>query len=102
MNFGFSNLLGSPYRGGNACFHKDVLYVSVGNRVAKVQLDTTVTSVLKFETQCDIDHIALRPDGAVMAVVDKLGRLMLVRIYPCRSTQTNVDLVATNTHTFTD
>jgi periodic tryptophan protein 2 len=78
MNFGFSNLLGSPYRGGNACFHKDVLYVSVGNRVAKVQLDTTVTSVLKFETQCDIDHIALRPDGAVMAIVDKLGRLMLV------------------------
>ena len=78
MNFGFSNLLGSPYRGGPACFHKDYLYVSVGNRVAKVSLDTTTTHILKCEAQCDIDIIALRPDGLVLAVVDKLGRLMLV------------------------
>ena len=70
MNFGFSNLLGSPYRGGPACFHKDYLYVSVGNRVAKVSLDTTTTHILKCEAQCDIDIIALRPDGLVLAVVD--------------------------------
>ena len=79
MNFGFSNLLGSPYRGGgNAVFHQDVLYVGVGNRVAKITLDTTVTSVLRFETQSDVARLAIRPDGHVLAVVDKLGRLTLV------------------------
>ncbi|QDZ19435.1 WD40 repeat domain-containing protein [Chloropicon primus] len=82
MNFGFNNLLGSPYRGGNACFDGDgndtSLYVGVGNRVAKTNLATTVTTVLKFEAESDIERIALRPDGRVLAVVDKLARLSLL------------------------
>ena len=82
MNFGFSNLLGSPYRGGNACFDGDgsatCLYVGVGSRVARTNLSTTVTTVLKYEAQSDIERIALRPDGRVLAIVDKLGRLALL------------------------
>ena len=82
MNFGFSNLLGSPYRGGNVCFDGEgsetCLYVGVGNRIARTNLATTVTNVLKFESQSDVDRIAIRPDGRVLAIVDKLGRLALL------------------------
>ena len=79
MDFGFSNLLGSPYRGGNAAFYGDHVYIGVGNRVSRIHLASTTTCVLKFEAQCDIARVAVRPtDGAVLAVADVLGRLLLV------------------------
>ncbi|RWV99033.1 hypothetical protein GW17_00038087 [Ensete ventricosum] len=81
MNFRFHNLLGAPYRGGNAVITEDsVLLSSVGNRVAATDLLKYQTQTLPFESSSNIARIVASPDGAFLLAVDNNSRALFVNL----------------------
>nr|XP_010924647.1 periodic tryptophan protein 2 [Elaeis guineensis]XP_029121080.1 periodic tryptophan protein 2 [Elaeis guineensis] len=85
MNFRFQNLLGAPYRGGNAVVAENaILYSPVGNRVAATDLAKSQTVTLPFEASSNIARIAVSPDGNFLLAVDDVARALFVNLR-CRA-----------------
>ncbi|XP_072952424.1 periodic tryptophan protein 2 [Typha angustifolia] len=81
MNFRFQNLLGAPYRGGNAVVSGDsVLLSPVGNRISSTDLIKSQTVTLPFESSSNISRIAVSPDGNFLLAVDDGSRALFVNI----------------------
>nr|CAD1824141.1 unnamed protein product [Ananas comosus var. bracteatus] len=81
MNFRFQNLLGAPYRGGNAVVSEDSLLLSpVGNRVSATDLLRSQTLTLPFEASSNVARVAASPDGAFLLAVDDASRALFVNL----------------------
>ncbi|XP_074574086.1 periodic tryptophan protein 2 [Curcuma longa] len=81
MNFRFHNLLGAPYRGGNAVVTADgVLLSPVGNRVSTTDLLKSQSQTLSFEASANISRIAVTPDGSFLLTVDSNSRALFVNL----------------------
>ncbi|KAK8921492.1 hypothetical protein KSP39_PZI020331 [Platanthera zijinensis] len=80
MNFRFQNILGAPYRGGNAVISDYSLLSPVGNRVSVTELIKSQTITLPFEATCNISRIALSPDGNFLLTVDDQSRALFVNL----------------------
>ncbi|KAG0456257.1 hypothetical protein HPP92_024045 [Vanilla planifolia] len=80
MNFRFQNLLGAPYRGGNAVVSEDSLLSPVGNRVSVTDLVKSQTVTLPFEATSNISRIAVSPDGNFLLTVDEGSRALFVNL----------------------
>lgn len=81
MNFRFQNLLGAPYRGGNAVVTADgVLLSPVGNRVSATDLLKSQSQTLSFEASANISRIAVTPDGSFLLAVDSNSRALFVNL----------------------
>eukprot|EP00884_Botryococcus_braunii_P018731 jgi/Botrbrau1/5541/Bobra.0023s0025.1 len=78
MNYAFSNLLGAPYRGGTLLFNNDELLSPVGNRVSMVDLVSSSSSTLPFETIKQVQTLAMTPDGRFLLAIDEEGRSLLI------------------------
>ncbi|KAJ0703070.1 putative transcription factor WD40-like family [Helianthus annuus] len=75
MNFRFQNLLGAPYRGGNAVVSNNTLLISpIGNRISVTDLLKFETLTLPFQSSSNISRIAASPDGVFLIAVDDNGR----------------------------
>lgn len=77
MNYKFSNLLGVPYRGGNLIFAGDQLVAPASNRVRDIALSDASSTTYPFESQHQVQVIALSPDGGLLLTIDTSGRLLL-------------------------
>ncbi|KAK6914986.1 WD40 repeat [Dillenia turbinata] len=81
MNFRFQNLLGAPYRGGNAIVINDKTLVSpVGNRVAVTDLIKSETLTIPCETSANINRIAASPNGLFLFAVDENSRCIFINV----------------------
>ncbi|XP_061344011.1 periodic tryptophan protein 2 isoform X2 [Gastrolobium bilobum] len=81
MNFRFQNLLGAPYRGGNAVISNNTLLLSpVGNRVAITDLLKSQTTTLPIQSSSNVSRIAVSPDGTFLLTVDDRNRCLFVNI----------------------
>ncbi|CAN1126420.1 Periodic tryptophan protein 2 [Linum perenne] len=81
MNYRFHNLLGAPYRGGNAIVIQDTQLVSsVGNRVSITDLLKSQTITLPFQSSSNLRCIAASPDGTFLLTVDENNRAQFVNI----------------------
>eukprot|EP01068_Selenidium_serpulae_P017608 Selendium_serpulae@DN6389_c2_g6_i1.p1 len=80
FTYKFSNLCGAPYKGGNASFSPDgdVLLVPVSNRVAALDLINNRSLTLPFESNLDVAHVALSPDGSILLTIDSQGAGLVV------------------------
>jgi periodic tryptophan protein 2 len=77
MNYQFSNLLGVPYRGGNVVFAGDQLLAPASNRVREIALNDAACTTYPFESQHQVQVIALSPDGGLLLMIDTSARLLL-------------------------
>ncbi|KAF8406971.1 hypothetical protein HHK36_006092 [Tetracentron sinense] len=81
MNFRFQNLIGAPYRGGNAIISGDTLLISpVGNRVSVTDLIKSETRTLPVECSANISRIAISPDGNFLLSVDENSRCLFINL----------------------
>ncbi|CAI0547794.1 unnamed protein product, partial [Linum tenue] len=81
MNYRFQNLLGAPYRGGNATVIQNTqLISSVGNRVSITDLLKSQTITLPFQSSLNIRRLAASPDGTFLLTVDENNRAQFVNI----------------------
>ncbi|KAK3411024.1 hypothetical protein EUGRSUZ_J03040 [Eucalyptus grandis] len=81
MNYRFQNLLGAPYRGGNAVVTKNTRLISpVGNRIADTDLLKSQSATLPFQCSSDVSRLAVSPDGAFLLVVDENRRALFVNL----------------------
>lgn len=80
MNFRFQNLLGAPYRGGNAVVSEDNLISPVGNRISVTDLVKSQTLTLPFEATSNISRIAVSPDGNFLLTVDDESRALFINL----------------------
>ncbi|KAK9141647.1 hypothetical protein Syun_011047 [Stephania yunnanensis] len=81
MNFRFQNLLGAPYRGGNAIISGDSLLISpIGNRVSITDLTKSQTQTLPCQTSSNIARIAASPDARFLVAVDDNSRLLFINL----------------------
>ncbi|KAI4317413.1 hypothetical protein L6164_025282 [Bauhinia variegata] len=81
MNFRFHNLLGAPYRGGNAVITNNTQLVSpVGNRVSVTDLVKSQTITLPVQSSSNISRIAVSPDGTFLLTVDEKNRCLFVNL----------------------
>ncbi|OIV98316.1 hypothetical protein TanjilG_16643 [Lupinus angustifolius] len=81
MNFRFQNLLGAPYRGGNAVISNNTLLISpIGNRVSITDLLKSQTTTLPFQSSSNISRIAVSPDGTFLLAVDDRNRCQFVNL----------------------
>ncbi|XP_010033925.3 periodic tryptophan protein 2 [Eucalyptus grandis] len=81
MNYRFQNLLGAPYRGGNAVVTKNTRLISpVGNRIADTDLLKSQSATLPFQCSSDVSRLAVSPDGAFLVVVDENRRALFVNL----------------------
>ncbi|XP_042515251.1 periodic tryptophan protein 2-like [Macadamia integrifolia] len=81
MNFRFQNLLGAPYRGGNAVISGNSLLISpVGNRVSVTDLIKLETVTLPCESSSNISRIAVSPDGSFLLTLDENNRCQFVNL----------------------
>ncbi|XP_020581444.1 periodic tryptophan protein 2 homolog [Phalaenopsis equestris] len=80
MNFRFQNLLGAPYRGGNAVVLDDSLLSPVGNRVSVTDLVKSHALTLPFEATSNISRIAVSPDGKFLLTVDDSSRALFINL----------------------
>ncbi|CAI0450777.1 unnamed protein product [Linum tenue] len=81
MNYRFQNLLGAPYRGGNATVIQNTqLISSVGNRVSITDLLKSQTVTLPFQSSSNIRRLAASPDGTFLLTVDENNRAQFVNI----------------------
>ncbi|CAL1405489.1 unnamed protein product [Linum trigynum] len=81
MNYRFQNLLGAPYRGGNATVTQNTqLISSVGNRVSITDLLKSQTITLPFQSSSNIRRLAASPDGTFLLTVDENNRAQFVNI----------------------
>ncbi|KAJ1437035.1 WD40/YVTN repeat-like-containing domain superfamily [Sesbania bispinosa] len=81
MNFRFQNLLGAPYRGGNAIISNNTLLLSpVGNRVSVTDLLKSETTTLPVQSSSNISRIAVSPDGTFLLTVDDRNRCLFINL----------------------
>ncbi|KAL9314527.1 hypothetical protein ACSQ67_019979 [Phaseolus vulgaris] len=81
MNFRFHNLLGAPYRGGNAVISNNTLLLSpVGNRVAVTDLLKSETSTLPIQSSSNVARIAVSPDGTFLLAIDDRNRCLFINL----------------------
>jgi periodic tryptophan protein 2 len=81
MEFRFENLLGAPYRGGNAVITKNTQLISpVGNRVSVTDLSKNHSVTLPLETSTNICRLASSPDGTFLLAVDEQNRCLFINL----------------------
>lgn len=81
MNYRFQNLLGAPYRGGNAVVVNNTLLVSpVGNRVSVTDLLKSETVTLPCQASTNLRRIAASPDGVFLLTVDENNRCLFINL----------------------
>ncbi|KAK2974365.1 hypothetical protein RJ640_021221 [Escallonia rubra] len=81
MNFRFQNLLGAPYRGGNAVVVDNTLLVSpIGNRITATDLIKSETLTLPCQSSANIARLAASPDGLFLLAVDDNNRCLLINL----------------------
>ncbi|KVH98016.1 G-protein beta WD-40 repeat-containing protein [Cynara cardunculus var. scolymus] len=81
MNYRFQNLLGAPYRGGNAVVVNNTLLISpVGNRISVTDLVKSETITLPFQSSSNISRIAASPDGVFLLAIDDNSRCLFVNL----------------------
>uniref|UniRef100_A0A5B7C0R6 Small-subunit processome Utp12 domain-containing protein n=1 Tax=Davidia involucrata TaxID=16924 RepID=A0A5B7C0R6_DAVIN len=81
MNFRFQNLLGAPYRGGNAVVTNNTLLISpVGNRISVTDLIKSETITLPCQSSSDIARIAASPDGLFLLAIDNNSRCLFINL----------------------
>ena len=81
MNFRFQNLLGAPYRGGNAIVTNNTELISpVGNRVSITDLIKSQTLTLPVQSSSNISRIAASPDGVFLLTVDDNRRCLFINL----------------------
>lgn len=82
MNYRFQNLLGAPYRGGDAVFAGDssVLLSAVGNRVATTDLAASSSLTLPFESSSNLTRLAVSPSGDFLLAADVNGRALYANL----------------------
>ncbi|KAJ9559514.1 LOW QUALITY PROTEIN: hypothetical protein OSB04_004674 [Centaurea solstitialis] len=81
MNYRFQNLLGAPYRGGNAVVVNNTVLISpVGNRISVTDLVKSETLTLPFQSSSNISRLAASPDGVFLLAVDDNSRCLFVNL----------------------
>ncbi|CAB4303254.1 unnamed protein product [Prunus armeniaca] len=81
MNYRFQNLLGAPYRGGNAIITNNTELISpVGNRVSVTDLIKSQTITLPVQSSSNITRIAASPDGVFLLTVDENHRCQFINL----------------------
>lgn len=81
MNYRFQNLLGAPYRGGNAIVVNNTLLISpVGNRISVTDLVKSETITLPCQASSNISRIAASPDGVFLLAVDDNSRCLFINL----------------------
>ncbi|PON89397.1 Periodic tryptophan protein [Trema orientale] len=81
MNYRFQNLLGAPYRGGNAIVTNNTELISpVGNRVSVTDLIKSQTLTLPVQSSSNISRIAASPDGVFLLTVDENRRCLFINL----------------------
>ncbi|XP_050232821.1 periodic tryptophan protein 2 [Mercurialis annua] len=81
MNYRFQNLLGAPYRGGNAVITQNTQLISpVGNRVSITDLIKSQTVTLPLQSSTNIRRIAASPDGTFLITIDENNRCHFINI----------------------
>ncbi|KAB2623915.1 periodic tryptophan protein 2-like protein [Pyrus ussuriensis x Pyrus communis] len=81
LNYRFQNLLGAPYRGGNAEITNNTELISpVGNRVSVTDLIKSQTTTLPFQSSSNISRIAASPDGVFLLTVDDNRRCLFINL----------------------
>ncbi|KAJ3704006.1 hypothetical protein LUZ61_007711 [Rhynchospora tenuis] len=83
MNFRFQNLLGAPYRGGNAVISGDSLLLSpAGNRIVSTDLINSRSITFPFEAASDLSRLAVSEDGRLLFAADSTdkGRVFLISV----------------------
>ncbi|XP_031488518.1 periodic tryptophan protein 2 [Nymphaea colorata] len=81
MNFRFQNLLGAPYRGGNAVISENTTLLSpVGNRVSVTDLAKSQSWTLPCESSKNVSRIAVSPDGNFLLTVDENSRGLFINL----------------------
>lgn len=82
MNYRFQNLLGAPYRGGNAVLSQNTKLISpVGNRVSVTDLIKSKTVTLPVESSSNICRIAVSRDGTFLLTVDENQRCHFINLH---------------------
>ncbi|KAL5729517.1 U3 snoRNP protein [Ranunculus cassubicifolius] len=81
MNYRFQNLLGAPYRGGNAIISDNSnLITPVGNRISVTDLIKSETLTLPCESSSNISRIAVSPDGTFLISIDDKSRCHFINL----------------------
>ncbi|XP_060205652.1 periodic tryptophan protein 2 [Lycium barbarum] len=81
MNYRFQNLLGAPYRGGNALVVNNNLLISpVGNRVSVTDLIKSETITLPSQSSSNLRRIAASPDGVFLLAIDDNNRCQFINL----------------------
>ncbi|CAH9147069.1 unnamed protein product [Cuscuta epithymum] len=81
MNYRFHNLLGAPYRGGNALVVNNTLLISpVGNRVSVTDLVKSETVTLPCQSSSNLRRIAASPDGVFILAIDEKNRCLFINL----------------------
>ncbi|KAF9619369.1 hypothetical protein IFM89_006556 [Coptis chinensis] len=81
MNFRFQNLLGAPYRGGNAVITENSLLISpISNRISITDLIKSHTQTLPSESSSNISHISVSPDGTFLITIDEKSRCHFINL----------------------
>nr|GMD32397.1 periodic tryptophan protein 2 homolog [Ipomoea batatas] len=81
MNYRFHNLLGAPYRGGNAVVANNSLLISpVGNRVSVTDLVKSETVTLPCQSSSNLRRIAASPDGVFLLAIDENNRCLFINL----------------------
>ncbi|KAK4735995.1 hypothetical protein R3W88_010256 [Solanum pinnatisectum] len=81
MNYRFQNLLGAPYRGGNALVVNNSLLISpIGNRVAVTDLIKSETITLPSQSSTNLRRIAASPDGVFLLAIDENNRCLFINL----------------------
>ncbi|PHT47229.1 hypothetical protein CQW23_11437 [Capsicum baccatum] len=81
MNYRFQNLLGAPYKGGNALVVNNSLLISpVGNRVSITDLIKSETVTLPSQSSTNLRRIAASPDGIFLLAIDENNRCQFINL----------------------
>ncbi|KAK4748254.1 hypothetical protein SAY87_014840 [Trapa incisa] len=81
MNFRFQNLLGAPYRGGNALIVNDSHLISpIGNRIAVTDLLKSQTVTLPIQASSNIIRVATSSDGLFLLAIDENNRCLFINL----------------------
>ncbi|XP_048140002.1 periodic tryptophan protein 2 isoform X2 [Rhodamnia argentea] len=81
MNYRFQNLLGAPYRGGDAVITKNTHLISpVGNRISDTDLLKSQTVTLPIQCSSNISRLAASPDGTFLLAVDENRRCLFINL----------------------
>ncbi|KAJ4718323.1 periodic tryptophan protein 2 [Melia azedarach] len=82
MNYRFQNLLGAPYKGGNAVISQNTQLISpVGNRVSVTDLIKSQTVTLPVQSSSNICRLAVSHDGTFLLTVDENNRCLFINLH---------------------